>query len=124
VTHAPEKAKPAAGGTGWRAGSYFSNSGHAESTPERPQTQAIEILEIRPSAKPGTIKAFVDVGVGGVTLRDCKVVMQDGQKSWVAMPSSSWTGSDGKVRWRQLVELSPALRDRVSEAVLEAWGRR
>lgn len=77
---------------------------------------AIQVLAIRKLDGKSTVKAFVDIQIGGVTLKGCKIVQQDGQSAWLAMPSVK--GNHG---WTNTVELSKPLRDRVNEAVLAAW---
>jgi hypothetical protein len=77
----------------------------------------IEITNIRPTSKPGTVKAFCTLKLGGVTVNDCKIVQQDGQRAWLAMPDRAYDGSDGKKRYSPYVELSDSLKALVSDAV-------
>jgi DNA-binding cell septation regulator SpoVG len=77
---------------------------------------AIEVLAIRRLDGTTTVKAFVDLRLGGVTLKGCKIVQQDGQKAWLAMPSVKTERA-----WQNVVELSKELRQRATDAVLAAW---
>jgi DNA-binding cell septation regulator SpoVG len=79
-------------------------------------TAPITILAIRKLAGNSTVKAFVDLQIGGVTIKGAKIVQQDGQKAWLAMPSIK-TERD----WQNVVELSKPLRDKATEVVLAAW---
>jgi DNA-binding cell septation regulator SpoVG len=83
----------------------------------------IEVVSIRPIAGGGTVKAFVVVRIGAITVRECKIVQQAGQSCWVAMPDRPWTGGDGKVRYTRLVELEKDLHEQVTATVLGAWER-
>jgi DNA-binding cell septation regulator SpoVG len=83
---------------------------------EHTMSAPIEVLAIRPYTGSGSVKAFVDLQIGGITLKGCKVVQQDGQKAWIAMPSSKTNHG-----WQNTVEVSKALRERITEVVLEAW---
>ena len=83
----------------------------------------IEILEIRPSTNAGTVRAYVTVRLGGVTIHGCKLVQQAGQAAWLAMPDRSYTDAGGKQKWAAVVELSPELRRRVSDATIAEWER-
>ena len=77
----------------------------------------IEILNVRPTSKPGTLKAFCTLKLGGVTVNDCKIVQQDGQRAWLAMPDRAYDGSDGKKRYSPYVELSDSLKALISDVV-------
>jgi DNA-binding cell septation regulator SpoVG len=76
----------------------------------------IEVLAIRRLDGRSTVKAFVDVRIGGIILKGCKIVEQNGQKPWLATPSVK-TGHG----WQNVVELSKPLRDAATAVVLERW---
>jgi DNA-binding cell septation regulator SpoVG len=79
-------------------------------------TAPIEVLAIRKLDGSTTVKAFVDLRLGGVTLKGCKIVQQEGQKAWLAMPSIKTERA-----WQNVVELSKELRERATEVALAAW---
>jgi DNA-binding cell septation regulator SpoVG len=79
---------------------------------------AIEVVAIRRLDGASTVKAFVDLRLGGVTLKGCKIVQQDGQRPWVAMPSTKTNHG-----WQNVAEVTKELRERLTEVVLEAWER-
>jgi DNA-binding cell septation regulator SpoVG len=81
-------------------------------------TAAIEVLAIRRLDGTSNVKAFCDLRLGGVTIKGAKIVQQDGQRAWVAMPSIKTDRA-----WQNVVELSKELRERVTEIVLEEWDR-
>lgn len=80
----------------------------------------IEVLKIKPIAK-GSLRAFVSVKLGGVTVHDCRIVQQDGQNAWVSMPTREYQGQDGKKKYAPIVELSDTLKAEVNRVVLLAW---
>jgi DNA-binding cell septation regulator SpoVG len=92
------------------------------STPTTKLTQAnragaIVVRAIRRLDGSTTVKAFVDIQLGGLVLKGCKIVQQDGQRAWLAMPSVKTERA-----WLQVVEVeSKALRDRFTDVVLQAW---
>lgn len=59
----------------------------------------IELLEVRPVASAGNVRAFVTIQLGGVTIHGCKIVQQQGQAAWLAMPDRSYPDASGKQRW-------------------------
>ena len=80
-------------------------------------TAPIEVLSIRRLDKPDTtVKAYVDLRIGGVTVCGVKIIQQNGKPAWLAMP-----GLKTNHGWSNTVELSKPLRERVTEVVLEAW---
>jgi DNA-binding cell septation regulator SpoVG len=76
----------------------------------------IEVLAIRATDGHTSIKAFADIRVGGVTILGCKIVQQEGQRAWLAMPSSK-----SERGWNDVIRLSSELRERVQAVALEAW---
>lgn len=78
----------------------------------------IQVLAIRKLDGKSAVRAFVDLKLGGITIRGAKIVKQDGQRPWVAMPAIQT-----KRAWLNVVELSPELRQRVTAVALEAWER-
>lgn len=83
-------------------------------------TAQIEVFDVRPTVKAGNVKAICSIRVGGVTIKEAKIVQQPGQKAWLAMPDRQWTGNDSKTRYRPLVELSDSLKKRASDVALKA----
>ena len=81
----------------------------------------IEVIEVRRVDNLSNVRAFVSLRIGGVTVHGAKIVQQPGQRPWLAMPDQKWTSADGKQRYSALVELSPSLKARVSDAILTGW---
>jgi hypothetical protein len=84
---------------------------------------AIEVLEVWRTQNAGNVRVFVSLRLGGITIHGAKIVQQNGQRPWLAMPDRQWTADDGEARYTAIVELAPSLKRRVSDAVLEAWAR-
>jgi DNA-binding cell septation regulator SpoVG len=81
--------------------------------------QRDEILAIRPLDGTSSVKAFVDIRVGAIALKGCKIVQQPDKPAWLAMPAIK-TGR----AWQNVVEVtSKDLRERMTAAAVEAWER-
>jgi DNA-binding cell septation regulator SpoVG len=83
----------------------------------------VEVLEVR-RVDAGSLKAFAKVKLGCIVLHGCRVVQQDGQKAWVALPQTPLRkradGSGGG--WMAVVEITNRqVMDQLRDAVLEAW---
>jgi DNA-binding cell septation regulator SpoVG len=74
------------------------------------------VLSIRSLGGTSSVKAFVDVQLGGVKIMGAKIVQQPDKRAWVAMPSVK-----SERAWNNVVELSKPLRERVTEEVLRCW---
>lgn len=81
----------------------------------------IEVLEVQAVRNGGALKAFAAVSIGGILVRDFRVVQGPSGSFFVTPPQRSWTGRDGKVRHTFLVDLPEPLRSQVQAAVLAAY---
>jgi DNA-binding cell septation regulator SpoVG len=81
----------------------------------------IEIVSIKPVDNTGNVRAFVSLRLGSIVIHGVKIVPQQGQRPSVATPDTKYETADGKVRYKQIIELTPSLRQRVAEAVLSEW---
>jgi DNA-binding cell septation regulator SpoVG len=72
----------------------------------------------------GSLKAFADVSIpsefGEVAIRGFRVIQEGDKPPWVGFPSSSYMKT-GQVVRSPLLQLGPALRRQVVEAVLSAY---
>jgi DNA-binding cell septation regulator SpoVG len=87
---------------------------------------AIEVLEVRRLSDGGNLKAFAKVKLGCVVIHGCRIIQQDGQRPWVALPQQpARRKADGSGSgWYPVVEITRReLMDQVRDAVLEAWER-
>jgi DNA-binding cell septation regulator SpoVG len=79
----------------------------------------ITVLELKPVEK-GNLKAFVAIAVHGIVIRDCRIVQQPGQATWVSPPQQSYE-IGGEKKWKAIVEFPKELRRPIEAAVLRAW---
>lgn len=78
----------------------------------------IRVLNVT-AAGQANLRAFAVVRIGEITIHDCKVIQQPGQRAYVTGPQKQ-VGD----RWFPLVSMSSELRERVQAAVLEAAAHR
>lgn len=84
----------------------------------------IEIIEVKKCSKDGNLKAFVDVKIDNILIKDFRIIQQKNQKAWVSVPQTSWRDSSGGLSYKNLVELPKELKTDVEKAVLEYWDQR
>lgn len=74
----------------------------------------IKVVSMRRQSPCGNLRAFVEVRVGDITIADCRIIQQPGQKAHLSGPQKQIEGG----RWVPLVKMTAALRDRVQGIVL------
>ncbi len=71
----------------------------------------------------GNLKAFASIAIDNVlTIHDCRIVQQVGQKAWVSLPQREYQ-IDGVRKYAPIVEVernSPTHR-RIEQVILAAW---
>jgi DNA-binding cell septation regulator SpoVG len=81
----------------------------------------IKVVAVRPLNKDGSLKAFVSVQLGAITIHDFRVIQQEGKKAWVAMPQKEVPQPDGTKKYHPIIELSDALKEKVTGLIMEEW---
>jgi DNA-binding cell septation regulator SpoVG len=87
---------------------------------------ALEVLEVRRLTGEGSLKAFAKVRLGCVVIHSCRIVQQDGQRAWVALPQTpARKKADGSgAGWFPVIEITNrTVMDQIRDAVLAAWDR-
>jgi hypothetical protein len=79
---------------------------------------AIKVLNVTRAVGHGNVRAWAVVKVGDITINDCKVIQQPGQRAYVTGPQKQ-VGD----RWFPLVSMTSSLRQRVQAEVLDAAER-
>jgi len=74
----------------------------------------ISVIKLKPVTM-GNLKAFAEIKIGEITICDCRIVQQPGQKAYVSGPQKNENN-----RWIPLVKMSRTLKEQVETIVLEA----
>ena len=96
-------------------------------TPQQPDKPApvpsVRLVELHPVGGQGSLRAFAAVTLSGrLTIRDCRVIQQEGQAPWVSMPTKSWVDQkDGRTKYRPLIDLPHEWQKAIEAAVVAAW---
>jgi len=83
----------------------------------------VRIIEIRPTRKPGPLRAFVDVRLGNLLVRDFRVMKGNGSKAYVKGPFATYKDKTGQLRFRQIIDFPDEVRGRIDAAILSAFYR-
>jgi DNA-binding cell septation regulator SpoVG len=83
----------------------------------------IEILDVRLIESGKGTKAFIDVKLGEITIRDFRVVKEDGKRLYVKVPFSTYKDQTGQLKFRPIIVLPDEVRGEIDLAVLNAYHR-
>ena len=83
----------------------------------------IEILALRVIESDKSLKAFADVRLGNIVIRDFRIVKEDGKRPYVKVPFSTYKDKKGQIKFRPIVVLPDEVRGEVDLAILNAYQR-
>lgn len=83
----------------------------------------ISVLEIRMLPGHKSTRAFVDVQIDAITIRDFRVMQNNGGKPYVRAPFSTYKNQTGELNFRQIIELPAEVRGQVDNEILMAFYR-
>ena len=83
----------------------------------------VRVIDIRSTRKSGPLRAFADVKVGSVLVRDFRVLQDGAARPYVRAPYNTYKNPTGELCFRQIVDLPDEVRGRVDTAILSAFYR-
>ena len=83
----------------------------------------IRILDIRPQNSGKPLKAFIDIAYGGLTIRDFRVIKENGKRLIVACPQVSWKDRAGLLRYKTIITFPDDIKGELDVAILSAYHR-
>jgi DNA-binding cell septation regulator SpoVG len=83
----------------------------------------IEILDLRVIESGKPLKAFADVRLGNIVIRDFRIVKEDGRRPYVKVPFSTYKDQKGQIKFRPIIVLPDEVRGEVDLAILNAYQR-
>ncbi len=82
----------------------------------------IEIMEVRLMPPGRALRAFVDVKIDDLLIREFRVIKEDGKRVWVAPPQVSWKGQRGEIQYKTVVTfLNDELKGKIDLLVLNRF---
>ena len=83
--------------------------------------ESIRIIDIRLIDNGKPLKAFADIEVNGIEIRNFRIVQEPKRKAYVVSPQTSWRGQGGIIQYKTLITLPDELKWRIDSAVLAAF---
>ena len=81
----------------------------------------VRVEEIRMLPPGKSVRAFVDITLDEIIIRDFRVIQEDGKRLHVKVPFSTYRDSTGQLRFRPIVILPDEVKGEVDLAVLNAY---
>lgn len=83
----------------------------------------VKVLDIRLMNGDKPLKAFCDIYIDewDATVREFRVIKQNGKRSHVVAPQCSWKAPDGSIQYKTLITLPDEVKGQVDTAVLRAF---
>lgn len=82
----------------------------------------IDVIEIRLLNVNRSLKAFADVKLGDIIIRDFRIIKQDGQKVFVSPPQVSWKDPEtGEIKFKGILTIPPEQKQRIDLEILSAF---
>jgi hypothetical protein len=81
----------------------------------------VRVLDLRilPGDKP--LKAFCDLEIGDWTIREFRIIKENGRPYRVALPQLSWKAPDGQILYKTLITLPDELKGQIDFTVLKRF---
>ncbi len=83
----------------------------ASSIPPRVGVLAVKVLT------EGNLRAIATIQIGPLVIHGCRRVQQQGQAAWTSAPQSEWTDSEGKKRYRSMLEWPREWGEAITKAI-------
>jgi hypothetical protein len=81
----------------------------------------IKIIEFRLFPGHKAIKAFADVKIGDIIIRDFRVMKEDGQRPYVKAPFVVYKDQMGKLKFRQIAILPDEIQGEIDLLILNTY---
>lgn len=83
----------------------------------------VKVLEIRLMPPERPLKAFVDIKIRGLVIKDFRVLKEDGKRPYVKVPFVTYKDQTGQLKFKPIVVLPDEVRGEVDLAILNAYQR-
>ena len=84
----------------------------------------LKVVEIRRIRKTSSLRAFVDVWMGNMTVADFRVFQEDGGPARVEVPMTTWRDPETRqLRFKPVITLPADLMARVEAEILSCYYR-
>lgn len=83
----------------------------------------VRVIEIRLLSDAKPLKAFIDIELGDLVIRDFRVIKENGKRLYVKVPFSTYKDQAGRLKFRPIIVLPDELRGEIDLVILNAYRR-
>lgn len=85
----------------------------------------IKIIEIRIQENDNkALRAFCDIELNGIIVRDLRVIKDPGKRDWIASPQASWKDkTTGTIKYKTLITFPDEMKGELDLLILSAYHR-
>jgi len=82
----------------------------------------IKVLSISQVEGRGALRAYVDIQVGDLVVKDCRIIKENEKAPWFSLPVITWKTEQGTYRYKTIVEIKDkTLKNEIAQTVIKAW---
>ena len=81
----------------------------------------IQVTELRLLSGDRALKAFADIQLDDMVIREFRVIKENGKRPWVVSPQVSWKGQDGQIKYKTVITLPDEVKGQVDLAILKRF---
>lgn len=81
----------------------------------------IQVIELRllPGDRP--LKAFCDVKLNGMVIREFRIIKENDKRPWIVSPQISWKDQSGQIKYKTVVTLPGEVKGQIDFAILKRF---
>lgn len=84
----------------------------------------VEVVEVRRTWKPGSLRAFADVKIGNMMVTDFRIFQEDGGRARVEVPMAIWRDTKTRaLRFKPVITFPDDLMGRIQTEILSCYHR-
>jgi DNA-binding cell septation regulator SpoVG len=83
----------------------------------------IEVLEMRVLDNGKPLKAFADIKIDRLTIRDFRIIKEPKCRAYVTAPQISWRNTNGKVNFKTIITMPDELKWKLESVILAEYQR-
>ena len=81
----------------------------------------IRIIEIRLLPGNRSLKAFADIQLDDIVIREFRVIKENGKRPWIVSPQISWKDQGGQIKYKTVITFPDELKGEIDRVILNRF---
>ena len=81
----------------------------------------VQVLEMRLLQGDRALKAFADIQLGDIVIREFRVIKENGKRPWIVSPQISWKDPGGQIKYKTIITLPDELKGEIDRIILNRF---